>query len=419
MRYTKRLTAFSVGYAQVAVVFPILVAAPRYFSGALTLGELMQLSSAFGQVQDSLSWFVNSYGSLASWKASVDRLLLFQQFLEVEVVPAGTDGATVGAGNGVLRLAGEADEPFSAEGVELALPDGRVILSGVALDVAPGERVLLRGPSGTGKSTLFRALAGIWPFGRGTVRVPEGARTMFLPQKPYVPLGTLRAAVTYPLPRTSSTTRRSGTPWWRCSWRACSTAWTRPSRGLSSSRVASSSAWPSPASSCSARTGSSLTKPPRPSTPRQKPTSTASYSSACRGQRWSVSPTARRLRSSTAGPSTWARARQNLRFSGRRDPAKQADRRLISRRGDRGPAGRPRSTRMRGRDRGPAGRPRSTRMRGYGPLEAAARGPRRPHTRLLRRGRRGHGRGRSFRERGRPRLSCAHDQEQGRRSPWA
>ena len=200
MYATRRLTAFTVGYAQIAVVFPILVAAPRYFAGAISLGVLMQISQAFGQVQDSLSWFVNSYGTLANWKASVDRLLTFEtalvhtaptQAAPTQTVPA---GATL-AGAGLLTAGGSG---LHADGLDLAVPTGRVVLSGASFDVAPGDHVLLKGPSGSGKSTLFRAIAGIWPFGKGSISLPEGARVLFLPQKPYFPLGSLREAVSYP-----------------------------------------------------------------------------------------------------------------------------------------------------------------------------------------------------------------------------
>jgi vitamin B12/bleomycin/antimicrobial peptide transport system ATP-binding/permease protein len=190
MRYTKHLTGFTVGYAQIAVIFPILVAAPRYFAGAITLGGLMQISQAFGQVQGALSWFVDSYPSLANWKASVDRLLSFS-----EALAHARGEAEAGAG---IRVDRHPDPRLRAEGLELALPDGRPVLDGASLSVGPGDRVLLSGPSGAGKSTLFRALAGIWPFGRGRVHVPEGARVLFLPQKPYLPIASLREVVSYP-----------------------------------------------------------------------------------------------------------------------------------------------------------------------------------------------------------------------------
>ncbi|HYH43079.1 MAG TPA: ABC transporter ATP-binding protein/permease [Burkholderiales bacterium] len=195
MHYTKRLGAFQIGYNQAAVVFPYFVAGHRYFSGELTLGGLTQVANAFGQVQTSLSWFVDSYASLANWKASVDRLLTFH-----DAVEHATADARAKAGERVAALPGT---PVEADIGELALPGrdgvpGRVILAGAHLAIAPGERVLLTGPSGSGKSTLFRVLAGIWPFGRARVGVPEGARLMFLPQKPYIPIGSLRDAVTYP-----------------------------------------------------------------------------------------------------------------------------------------------------------------------------------------------------------------------------
>jgi putative ATP-binding cassette transporter len=190
MGYTKRLTFFTVGYAQIAVIFPFLVASPRYFAGEITLGVLIQISNAFGQVQDALSWFVDNYGGLASYKASVDRLLTFQGALRqaaaeadrhegIEVMPNGAPG---------LR----------AEDVDLALPNGRVVLADTDLTITPGERVLITGPTGSGKSTLFRALAGIWPFGKGTIQVPANARFLFLPQKPYIPIAPLRDAVAFP-----------------------------------------------------------------------------------------------------------------------------------------------------------------------------------------------------------------------------
>ena len=195
MDYTKRLTYFTAGYTQIAIVFPFMVASPRFFSGAITLGGLTQIADAFGQVQDALSWFVNTYGSLAGWKASVDRLLTFQSALQQAAREAE-------AAEGVRVSPGDAPA-IEAEHLDLALPGagaqaGRVLLADTSFSIAPGSRVLITGPSGSGKSTLFRALAGIWPFGRGRVTVPRGARMLFLPQKPYLPIGTLRAAVSFP-----------------------------------------------------------------------------------------------------------------------------------------------------------------------------------------------------------------------------
>ena len=197
MRYTKRLTYFTAGYAQAAVVFPFLVAAPRYFSGAIPLGGLTQIAGAFSSVQDALSWFVNAYGTLASWKASVDRLLTFQQALD----RAAADAEQAEG----IRVEPAPARNLRAEHLDLALPggdgkSGAVIVADASLEIEPGERVLVTGPSGSGKSTLFRALAGIWPFGSGKITIPAGARVLFLPQKPYIPIASLRDAITFPSP---------------------------------------------------------------------------------------------------------------------------------------------------------------------------------------------------------------------------
>ena len=190
MRYTKRLTIATSGYSQVAIVFPILVAAPRYFSGAIQLGGLMQIASAFGQVQGALSWFVDSYGSLANWKASVDRLLTFHRALDETRAEAEHPSG--------IRIEPDTAGTIGSESLDIRLPNGTGLLANAAFRLVPGERVLLTGPSGSGKSTLFRSIAGIWPYGRGTVHVPLNDKVLFLPQKPYIPIGTLREAVCYP-----------------------------------------------------------------------------------------------------------------------------------------------------------------------------------------------------------------------------
>jgi len=201
MRYTRRLTFFTAGFKQVAVIFPFLVGAPRYFAGEIALGGLIQISNAFGKVEDSLAWFISSYGRLADWKASVDRLLTFHDALEQNasalIGPEARPGGPGLPAEGVRVLASNA-AGLRAEGLFLDRPDGRSILSEAAFAVGPGDRVLVSGPSGCGKSTLFRAVAGIWPFGQGTVTLPADARVLFLPQKPYIPIGTLREAVAYP-----------------------------------------------------------------------------------------------------------------------------------------------------------------------------------------------------------------------------
>jgi len=195
MRRQKLVNFFTSGYAQLAVIFPYLVAAPRFFSGALQLGGLMQTGNAFGNVQRSLSWFITVYtGSapntgFAGWRATVERLTGFHNAVlaaraRQEACPISHDAA----GSDRLEL----------QHLELALPDGRPLLSDTSLSIDPGARVLVQGPSGSGKSTLFRAIAGIWPFGRGSIARPVEFDALFLPQRPYFPLGTLHEAVCYP-----------------------------------------------------------------------------------------------------------------------------------------------------------------------------------------------------------------------------
>jgi putative ATP-binding cassette transporter len=188
---TKRLTFFTAGFAQVAAVFPIVVASPAYFRGAIPLGGLTQTANAFGEVQGALSWVVDNYRELTSWRATVQRLVGF-----MAAIAAARAATRNGDGVQATRQPGP---DLRIEDVTLTLPDGRVLIGGASARIAPGERVLVAGASGSGKSTLFRAIAGIWPFGKGRIAVPEGARVLFLPQRAYLPLGTLRRALCYPL----------------------------------------------------------------------------------------------------------------------------------------------------------------------------------------------------------------------------
>lgn len=188
IRRRKKLTWFTTGYGQLAIIFPLVVAAPRYFAKAIQLGGLMQIVSAFGQVQDSLSFIISSYTEIAEYQAVVQRLFGFQQRLN-EIIEDQEASQPIeidhrGAGVDVDML-------------DLNLPDGQMLRPNISLAAAPGKALLITGASGLGKSTLLRAIAGIWPFGRGRIRVGEG-RSLFLPQRPYLPLGTLADTLAYP-----------------------------------------------------------------------------------------------------------------------------------------------------------------------------------------------------------------------------
>jgi vitamin B12/bleomycin/antimicrobial peptide transport system ATP-binding/permease protein len=190
MKRQKMLNTFTIGYNQLAVIFPFVVAGNRFFAGTIQLGGLMQISNAFGQVQGSLSWFIGAYNSFASWKATADRLIGFHQAIE-----SAREETRLKAG--VERIADPRPE-LVLEDVALSLPNGTPLIAKSSATIAPGESLLIRGPSGSGKSTLFRAIAGIWPFGSGRVRMPSGQRALFLPQRPYLPIGTVRDVVAYP-----------------------------------------------------------------------------------------------------------------------------------------------------------------------------------------------------------------------------
>lgn len=185
MKVSKRLTFFTSGYGQIAIIFPFIVAAPRYLTGKIELGELMQINSAFGNVQENFSWFITAYSDLAAWRATCDRLLSFRQAMsENEECAPAIDVQNQG-------------ETLQVHNLGLDLADGRHLLAGAEMTVSPGERLMLSGRSGSGKSTLLRAMGRLWPAGHGSIRMPA-ERYLFLPQKPYLPIGSLREALSYP-----------------------------------------------------------------------------------------------------------------------------------------------------------------------------------------------------------------------------
>ena len=187
-----QLAFYQSGYSQLAIIFPYVVTAPRFFAGAITFGVMTQTASAFGQVQSSLSFFIDNYTSLAELRAVMDRL-------------KGLRAATESKPVSTLDVVTEAGRQDVAAGkLTLTLPNGQALLRDARIDLPKGRATLISGASGSGKSTVFRALAGIWPFGEGHVRIPAGARVLFLPQKPYIPIGTLRDAVKYPDERSTA-----------------------------------------------------------------------------------------------------------------------------------------------------------------------------------------------------------------------
>lgn len=184
----KQLVWLNSGYSQIAIIFPFVAAMNRYLNREFTLGGLMQVSNAFGYVQSSLSYFIDMYTAIAQWQAVVMRLTYF--------------------GNHMQEVAQDADrfhlerfatsKKVSADAMQVNLPDGTPLLEKITFSLNQGENVLIKGISGSGKSTLLRAIAGIWPFVEGKINLPERDQLMFIPQKPYIPLGTLREALLYP-----------------------------------------------------------------------------------------------------------------------------------------------------------------------------------------------------------------------------
>jgi vitamin B12/bleomycin/antimicrobial peptide transport system ATP-binding/permease protein len=188
MKRQKRLTWFTLGYAQVAVIFPVVMISPRYFLKQIGLGGLMQAVNAFSFVQNALSFIINSYSDIAAWQAVTERLGGFEERLQA------VQQAKRTAGQIVIRRGGMG---VALKELHVDLPDGTPLLRGVNFAPARGRAVLIAGVSGAGKSTLLRAIAGIWPYGRGEIRLGKGPM-LFVPQRPYLPLGTLASALRYP-----------------------------------------------------------------------------------------------------------------------------------------------------------------------------------------------------------------------------
>jgi vitamin B12/bleomycin/antimicrobial peptide transport system ATP-binding/permease protein len=189
IRQNLKLNTFVSTYFQASVVFPYIIMAPAYFAGKLTLGQLTQTAGAFGRVESAMQWFIARYQSLASYKAVVDRLTTFGDAIgKAEALQT----------NSGIKLPSQPGSDVSVPALSLAIPSGETIVTIKGLTFKAGQSTLVTGPSGSGKSTLFRAIAGIWPFGQGEIKVPDGKTVLLLPQRPYIPMGTLREAVQYP-----------------------------------------------------------------------------------------------------------------------------------------------------------------------------------------------------------------------------
>ena len=190
MKQQIRLSAFTQTYAQVGLIFPVIVVSPRYFTRQILLGGLFQAVNAFSYVQNALSFIINSYNDIATWEAVTERLGEFDERLD-------SISESVRAPQSIMIIRRKGTGGVAVDHLDLDLPDGTPLLRGVTFTVERGGSLLIVGPSGSGKTTLLRAIAGIWPFGHGRIRLTKG-QIAFVPQRPYLPLGTLAEAVLYP-----------------------------------------------------------------------------------------------------------------------------------------------------------------------------------------------------------------------------
>jgi putative ATP-binding cassette transporter len=191
MTRQKKLTFLTAGYNQASVVFPFIVVSPAYFAGHVQLGALTQTASAFNSVQASLSFFVDSYVRIAEWRAVIERLVGFERSIHA--------ARTVGSSSPAITVdASPREQAVRLDALGVSLPSGKPLVAADGITLGARDHVLVTGPSGSGKSTLFRAIAGIWPFGKGKISVPANATAMTLPQRPYLPIGSLAATVSYP-----------------------------------------------------------------------------------------------------------------------------------------------------------------------------------------------------------------------------
>ena len=183
------LSLLTGGIGQVNNVMPVLVSVPAYFAGTITLGTIAQVRIAYGQLSGALGWFVFAYQEIARWRANIERLTAFSDVI---------DATEREFARGGIRIERAEPEAIRLEGLRVEAPRGHVLLDGANANVAAGERVAIAGAAGTGRTTLMRALAGIWPFGAGRISEPPRERMLFLSQQPYWPIGSLRTAVSYP-----------------------------------------------------------------------------------------------------------------------------------------------------------------------------------------------------------------------------
>ena len=195
MRFTRRFNIVVISYSQLAIVFPYIAAAPKYFSKSISFGMYQQVTGAFGTVSDSFSWFINNYDSLAEWRATVNRLREFHRVMRSQHLH---ESVVEGTAHGGINVHVTDTDSIEVTNLRLQRPNGEPMANVGSFTIAPKTRWLVRGPSGAGKSTLMRTLAGLWPFGEGTIEKPADAKLLFIPQRSYLPIGTLKAALCYP-----------------------------------------------------------------------------------------------------------------------------------------------------------------------------------------------------------------------------